>query len=300
MINFFLALNPQVQAAIIAAIVALITMILGTPLRYAIDKRAVRHKLSTEYEYEQRKQFRNLIGRYYGRLLEATERLNLRLWNLYVNESEGWLQMHGNFSKPEKHYYYTTTVYRFLSVLSLVRKFEAEAIFIDPRIADAKDFRFTKYLKALHWVSTDTALFKGLDYDKFYATDHFFSDALRQICDSCWINNEFISIDEFYARVKKQQSLRPVLEFFDGLEATEARYRWDRLVAFHLILLAFINSFGYDTQQTSKPKFVEVAKRIRNKPVAENLATWLKKLGLEKDKHAKRIINAISVIIRAG
>jgi hypothetical protein len=293
MIDFFLGLNPLVQAAIISAIVALATMILGTPLRYIIDKRALRHKLSTEYEYEQRKQLRVLIGRYYGRLIEASERLNFRLWNLYANESKGWLNVHSNYSKPESNYYYTSTVYRYLSVIALVRKFETEAIFIDPRIADSKDLRFLKYLKALYWVCTDTALFKDLHYDNSYAKDHFFSDALRQVCDSCWIDNRFMSIEEFQNNLKKKNSFKPVLEYFDGLCMEESRFRWDRLVAFHLILMAFINSIGYDMQKTSKEQLSEVANRIRNKEIAFNLAVWFTKLSLGKDKETKKIFRII-------
>jgi hypothetical protein len=293
-INFFLSLAPAVQAAIIAAIVSLFTMILGTPLRYAIDRRALRHKLSTEYEYEQRKQLRQLIGRYHGRLLEASERLSFRLWNLYANESEGWLRVNGDFSKPERHYYFATTVYRFLSVLALVRKFESDAIYLDSRIAEDKDLDFVKYLKALHWVCTDVALFKGLQYNTFYATDHFFSDTLRQVCDSCWTSDKFLSIEQFQRQVKRNKGFKPALEFFYGLDSQEDRYRWDRVVAFHLLLLAFINSLGYEMQHTSDDQFADVARKIRHREVSDNLIVWISKLGLSSHKEGKRIVRAIT------
>jgi hypothetical protein len=40
--------DPSVVAALVAAAAALATSILATPLRYYIDKRALRHKLKTE------------------------------------------------------------------------------------------------------------------------------------------------------------------------------------------------------------------------------------------------------------
>jgi hypothetical protein len=294
MLDFYEHLSHEVQAALISAVVALLTMTLGTPLRYFINKRALRHKLSTEYEYEQRKRLRELVGRYHGRLIEAAERLNYRMWNLYANEPKGWLSVDGDFTRPEKHYYFASTVYRFLSVMALVRRFESEAIFIDSRIAEEEDLAFVKYLKALQWVCTDVALFEGLQYDSFRATDHFFSDSLRQVCDACWMDGDFFSIGEFQKRVKTSKSLRPVLDFFDGLNSSEQRFRWDRLVVFHLFLIAFINSFGYAMHRTSDDQLEQVVARINNAGIYNNAIKWIDKLGLGKDKKVSAVKKVLS------
>jgi hypothetical protein len=37
------------------------------------------------------------------------------------------------------------------------------------------------------------------------------------------------------------------LRFFDGLRADEPRLRWDRLVALHLLVIAFRSAIGYET-----------------------------------------------------
>jgi len=40
--------------------------------------------------------------------------------------------------------------------------------------------------------------------------------------------------------------LNSTLDFFNDLHADKHRYRWDRLVALHVILMAFIEDFGYE------------------------------------------------------
>ena len=300
MIDFFLSLQPAVQAAIVAAIVSVLTAILSTPLRYAIDKRALRHKLSIEYEYEQRKQLRHLIGRFHGRLIEASEQINFRLWNLYTNHGEPWLTVRGDYSEPTKNYYFTSTAYRFLAVLAHVRRFEMESIYIDSRIAEAKDLEFLKYLKALQWVCTDVSLFKGLKYDSNYSTDHFFSDTLRQICDSCWRDNQFLSIQEFQTRMTTEPLFEPVLHFFDGLNPEENRYRWDRFVCFHLLILAFSNSFGYEMRKTTDDQLLEVAQKILHNQIRSNLTFWIAKLGLSDQKEVKALLQALAGGAKGG
>src|SRR5271156_290291 len=143
-LNFLNSFPPVVAAALISAAVAIgtsvATLTLVAPLRYLLDKRSVRHRLETEYEYEQRKRLRELIGRYRGQMLEVAETFNHRMFNLYANEKQGWL----TYDKKPR-YYFLSMVFRFLSLCSLARRFQAEAVFIDPRIADKTDLEFLKY-----------------------------------------------------------------------------------------------------------------------------------------------------------
>jgi hypothetical protein len=290
-LKFFNSLSPVVAAALISAAVAIatsvVTLTLVAPLRYLLDKRSVSHRLKTEYEYEQRKNLGGLIGQFRGQMLEAAEIVNHRMFNLYENESEGWLTLKGNYSKPG--YYFCSMVFRFLSLYSLVRRFQAEALFIDPRIAGETDLEFLKYAKAFEWVATDVELFEGICYDRSQATDHFFRDELRAICDSCVINGKFVGIDEFGRYISEPDSsqLHPVLWFFDGLNSSESRPRWDRMVSLHLLTMAFMNRFGYDMQKSTRKQFSEVSARIRHAEVRLNLAAWLPRLGLKEQKEIK-------------
>ena len=144
--DWFLSLDPTVAAAIIAAAVALLTNVLTgviayfTPIgSYLIAKLELRDKLRIEYEYEQRKKLRDLIGRYHGRVLQAAEDMNYRIFNLYSNESHGWLEVDTDYEKvgtTRQKYYFQTTVYRFLNLMFIVRRFEEESLYVDSRIAE--------------------------------------------------------------------------------------------------------------------------------------------------------------------
>ncbi len=68
----------------------------------------------------------------------------------------------------------------------------------------------------------------------------------------------------------------PVVRF-DSLKPDEDRLRWDRIVSFHLLLLAFINAFGYKRQYSDNQHFADAAKQIRNPQVLENLVAWIPK-----------------------
>jgi hypothetical protein len=298
MVDAFLKLDAPIQAAIISAVIGLIAGLLGAYIKHFLDKRSFRDKLETEYEYGERKKLRELIGRYHGRLLEASERLNHRLWNLQENESKGWLNVKRVYDQPDKNYYFTTTVYRFVRLLFLIRLFDEEAIFIDSRFAKEGEFAFAKFLKALEWSLTDADLFDDIRYDTFHQTDHVFRDKLRLLCDSCIDGDNAISLEKFHARLTnpdEQLRLVPLLNLFDGLCSTEKRLRWDRIAVFHLLLMAFINNFGYDIQQASRREFTDIAASVRNRQVLHNLAFWLPRLGL--DKETKNLKAAISSVI---
>lgn len=229
-------MDTKIEAALIAAGVALATTILAEPLKYWVGKRALRHKLTTEYEYEQRRKLRELIGSYHGRLIEACDRFSNRMWNLYHNENRGWLER----PKPgHTGYYLQSTMHRFISVMCIVRQFEEAAIYIDARIADTNDFTFLKFARSFQWVMTDVALFEGLNYDNANSRDHFFSDNLRQICDMSMENGSLLSPPEFLGRLDNELIPRKLADFFYDLRRNENRYRWDRLVCLHLLILGF-------------------------------------------------------------
>jgi hypothetical protein len=223
-------------------------------------------------------------------LLQASNSLNYRLWNLYSNAGAGWLNADGDY----KHagYYLLSFVHRFLAVFSLIRQFESEALFVDVRIAERMDFIFLNYLAAIRWVMTDVALFDGVAYDTFRQRDHFFADNLRQYCDACVSGGQFITYDGLGSRVAADRSLDPVFRFFDSLCPSEDRLRWDRLVAFHLLLMAFVNSFGYEPDHTSQAKFNAAARHLRHQEILANLVAWLPRHGLGKDKESRRVIRA--------
>ncbi|MBZ5500115.1 MAG: hypothetical protein LAP85_27280 [Acidobacteriia bacterium] len=277
--------------AIIAAIVGLVTGSVGPVIKHWLDRWSLRHRLSTEHEYAERKKLRSLIGHSHGRVLEAAESLNHRLWNLQENEGEGWLKLDGQYEKAADSYYFRTTIHRMIVLLSYLKRFQEKAVFIDARIAEKGDLLFLKYAKALEWALTDVSLFNGLGYDANYPTDHLFKGHLRVACEVCADRDLPASLGAFEDRLREdsfRRRLSPLYAFFDGL-AADGRPRWDRLVAFHLLLCSFINAFGYPMQRTSTRQLSQLAASIHHVEVPQNLMQWLRKLGIGEGKEGKNL-----------
>lgn len=275
--------NSEATAAGVAFVVALLTTIATSPIKYAFDNRLQRSKAKTDYEYRQRTELRTKIGGYHGRLLEAATSLNYRIGQIYKKRDKHWLDVKGDYTKRwPRHHFFNSTVYRFMAFVGLANSFEREAIYIDSRIADDTDRLFLYYIKALRWTLTDTALFDGLGYDDSRPTDHFYTDHLRRMCGSVWKEDGkgLIDLRALEDVLAGDHELDEVLKFFDGLDPDDqARLRWDRVVAFHLVLMAFIETFGYEVHQTEQSWFDAVAGRMRPE-VATNLLDWLPKLGI--------------------
>ena len=68
----------------------------------------------------------------------------------------------------------------------------------------------------------------------------------------------------------------------------ENRYRWDRLVALHLILLAFVEDFGHSFQSPSNERISQVVKQFDTSEVPRNLLDWLPTLGLMREDDSER------------
>ncbi len=256
-----------------------------------------RHKVEVDYEYEQRRKLRALIGHYHGRLLQAAESLSHRMENLYANYDKRWLNRGSN---EKAGYYLSSTVFRFLNVSALIRQLESEALLLDPRIASKQDFTFLSFVAALHWVMTDVALFDGLAYDPFDERDHFFSDHLRRYSKCCVDGGRLLSYDEFEVGPATTSALDPVFAFFSGLHRDEARYRWDRMVAMHLLLMAFLNVFGYKRQQCNADAFAYAASMVQNPGVLANLVNWLPRHDLATTKAVRQMVESIAPYMPAG
>ena len=268
--------------------VTVISLLVSSVVSLLFRRWETRDRLETEYKYEQRKKLRELIGRYHGRVLTAAVSMNLRFFDLYDPAKSQWLGNRGQ--------YFDSSVYRFMNVCSVIRQFEREALYVDGRIADERDFLFVKYLNALRLCMTDVELFKGLSYD-VNEIDHFFADEFRERCDSCIDEGgNFIDYGSFKKRAQMDEAssylegvtLKPVLDFFDSL-APDKSLRWDRLVAFHLILAGLINAFGYPEQEISKEQIRLISEQFVSTKVLENLRDWLPKRGLAEESLTKTI-----------
>lgn len=252
----------------------IIATVVATAVGFLFRLTEMRHRLEAEYRYEQRKKLRDLVGKYQGRLLNAGNSLNYRMWNLYTNQAKGWLNVEG---KPARdNYYYLSFAYRFLNFCALLREFENEAIVIDSRIGTRADIQISNLVSSLRWCLTDVELFKGMDYDPSSASNHFYSDELRLICDKHRSSEGGApDFDEFCASAISSFEPKAVLEFFDGLSKEGEPLSWDRLVSFHLLLMGLLNLIGHSVHKTSQSKITGVVSQIQNRAIFENLLSWL-------------------------
>ncbi len=216
--------------------------------------------------------------------------------NLYINYDKQWL----DFSNGKTGYYLNSTVFRFLSVSALLRQLESEALLLDPTIASKQDFTFLSFVAALQWVMTDVALFDGLPYDPFDERDHFFSDHLRSYSRCCLEGDRLLTYDEFAAGPATTSEPAPVFAFFSGLHRDEDRLRWDRMVAMHLLLMAFLNVFGYKRQQCKAEAFRYAGSMVQNPSVLVNLVKWLPRHDLATSKAIQQMVDNITPYIPTG
>ena len=142
-----------------------------------------RRNLASTHKQNQRQDLRTLISRYHGRMLEAAVDWDRRMKQLYDGEYQ-WLDVKGQTRDPE-HYYFQSLVYRFLSLLSIARRFEREAYYINSRIAKEKELEFLRYSKSFIWAMTNPKITPN---DDMPGIDHFRHDAFRPVLDLCYEN----------------------------------------------------------------------------------------------------------------
>jgi len=159
-----------------------------------------------------------------------------------------------------------------------------------------QDFNFLKALKLNLRVWTDTALFDSLAYDQGVASDHFFRDDLASMADQLQDKDSgIISLKAFSRAI--QHDKHPyvdVFQYLDGVCSGEERFRFDRIVCAHLVLLATLNSSGYDYQQSTAERMAEAAGKCEHPAVLANLEYMIRSLMLEKDPGFQQLLQVLA------
>jgi hypothetical protein len=288
-------MSTALIAALVSASVAVLTTILAAPLRVWVEQNLQSYKLRGEYEYEQRRELRKLIGRYHGRLVQAAEQLHYRLLNIYAHDPEPWLKSRDGF-------FFKTSCYRLMEIIGLSRAFERDAFYIDSRIAETNDLDFFKFVKSFIWVLTSTDLVEGLEHNEAIARDHFFADQLRLMGDTfCPPKGDCLTLAQFNVALNQEPDGEGLTEPFDeiqsflvGLSRSESRLRWDRLVSLHLFVIGFLNTAGYRLHESSEADIRKVVSQIRHPEVLDNFRKWLPRLDLDKQEEMQVIARAMS------
>ena len=153
---------------------------------------------------------------------------------------------------------------------------------------------FLYFVRAFRWAMASEKPFAGLEgYPRGEARDHFYSDQYRALC--AVITDERPTLDQraFEALLANPDALQPVLNFFDGLSPEEPRFRWDRLVVLHLLVMAFINAYGYPMQASGFASFERTLAQLRHPEAGPKLVARLPRLGLDRHPDMRLLLKAV-------
>ncbi len=228
-------------------------------------------------------------------LLDAAESLNHRLWNFSANYSRDWHILTDEHGKLPDYYYLASFVYRILHFFAWVRRIETQMVYLDATVASHNDITFIKFLRVINQSMCDTVLFDGLEYNDYYATDHFFRNDFNHMCECFWKDEDIVSYAEFKNGINScLNEAEPMTLFLSGMNPEESRYRWDRLQVLHYLLIMFLNVYGYDFQRSNQEKIYELLSRSpRPNKTINNLEHMLSDMSLTKNQEVKNTLKIL-------
>ncbi|MDR0574166.1 MAG: hypothetical protein LBG96_09095 [Tannerella sp.] len=284
--------NTPLYTALISIMVSVITFFLTNYIKNYFENNLLKRKLETEHKFNQQKKIKEVLSKYKIHMLTACEDFNYRMWNFYSNYPQKWM----NISEKDNdygsiHYYFHSFVYRFLSILAWIKKINKEIIFVDTTLASKNDLEFIKFIRCISQLFCNLTAIERERADGTYAIDHFFRDNLNTFPDAIITENGIKSYSEYVKElILLQQPLSELYQFFDSISPTENRKRYDRLYFLHLIVMAFLNNYGYDYQKTGKRKL----KQILNHPLKDvnirGFFEFLNSYKLVKNKEVRNLI----------
>lgn len=280
--------------ALVAAAVSIVTVILSFLLKAWFERSFYNFRLEAEHKYNQKKKVKEVLARYKTQLLDSGESLNHRLWNFSENHHKGWHTISGNID-VSNNYYLVSFAYRLIEFFSWARKIESEMVYLDTTIAAKEDLDFVKYLRLFTQTFCDVELYKDLPYDKADGKDHFYRNDFYHMCQCFLVDNRVETYSEFKENKNSNfHEATPIINYINGLNPNEERLRWDRLQAFHYVLIMFLNTYGYDFQVTEESK---INKLLKNNPrpnkVITNLKEMVTRMHLNTQEEAKKVLDAL-------
>jgi hypothetical protein len=275
-----LATSSVVSATVVAAVVSaavagLIQLV--TLFRY------LPYRLKVEQSYEQRKALRELIGSFHGRLLEEAVDWHWRMHTIYEQIDAGVEPLKDSTGA-------TWAAYKLVRLATVAQQFTWDAFYIDQRIALQSDRDFVAFVKLLQSTMAGHSLLwdptQQLPRSRF--DESVPGDVMKVVCEAMLTHERvasgLLSLRESERRLRTDQDMECVVRFVEGVGIDDAGFRWDRLVATHLVAAAFVNAYGYPFQKISAAQLQAIAGRINHDLVRQNLAADVQRFGLaDKD-----------------
>ena len=289
LLNIFTQLfNEKTMPSIIGTGGTLLVFVLGLLTKDYFEKRSIVSKLQKEHEFEQRKKIKDVLAQNKVHLITACEDMNHRLWNFANKHTEDWMTVNRNYLTYR--YYFHSFVYRFLAVFAWSKKIQKEMIFLDTTIASKEDLDFIKFLNVFPRLFCDLTFLEGLVADGNNSIDHFYRNNFDPLPNRISEEEAVLTFSEFHEKLSEiMPNVIELAEFFDGINPTENRKRWDRLHLFHLTLIAFLNNYGYDFQVTNEDKIIKVLTIPKTTFFWKNYFVLMDEYKLSGNKEIKRI-----------
>ncbi|WP_238710256.1 hypothetical protein [Oceanipulchritudo coccoides] len=214
-----------------------------------------------EYTFEQQKSIKEEISKSKTPLLQATENLNYRLWNLLSHRNEDWLyRTPEEWNKPP-HHYIRSFAYKWISLIYWILKAEKSVGGYDATLSTEEDLLYLKYVKAIKFCLCDRLLIQSLGYVSTDTTNHFYIDDLSRFSDFIHSDSDVVAFHKFEEKIKND--IKPVAKVFQFLSQTRNESNnksMNMLWALHLIIISFLNDFGHEFQRTDSKKILKLVK----------------------------------------
>ena len=137
-------------------------------------------------------------------------------------------------------------------------------------------------------------LVKGLQEESDVEKDLIYRDNLDEMCIWMIEEDSVISFTEFKKSTRENiEKYRLLCLFVDGINPKEKRRRWDRLYCLQLLLIPFLNSYGYDFQSEDENYINSQLERIEKKDVFPNLINHIDRYKLSEEPEIVRITKII-------
>ncbi|MEH0094552.1 hypothetical protein V6235_16305 [Vibrio metschnikovii] len=288
-----------VQSMVIPSLVSLVVTVITLCLKARFDQKNHESKVAIDHEYAEKQKIKEAIASHKIKTLNSFEEMNHRLWNLAQNYGAEWHFMNSVYHQEDK-YYFHSFVYRFAAMSCSANKVETGLIYLDTTLADKSELDFLKFCKFINVFLCQTSLYDGLKYDQSDPVDHFYRHKLlkevNSLLNSC---GEVIQYEEFDVNLSKHLSaMKGVCQFIDSVSPLEQRLRWTKMFCLQLVLICFLNTYGYDFQRTSDKQIDEVLEFIKLHKsgglILANFAKSLEKHKLDTNSEISKIIAKIN------
>ena len=277
------------EVALISVVVSILTFLVTSWLKNYFQTKLHIRNLESEHTFSERKKIKEVLAKNKIHLLTACEDLNHRMWNFAKTHGEQWMKVNGDYVND--HHYFHSFMYRILKVYAWIKIIQKEMIFLDTTIATKQDLEFIKFLRIFPQIFCDLSFVEGKNADGSIAKDHFFRNQFDLFPDAIIKGDDVKSFSSYMEDVRyTQQDLLQLYRYLDGISPNEEnRKRWDRLHLLNLTLIAFLNNYGYDFQQTDDKKFREVLTEPKLCSYTQNLFKLFKEYHLDDNKEIKKL-----------